>query len=79
MKGQKRNVSVIQVEVSVSCGSIYPRRAQNLLAGCTYDRRACQKCFCVTLDKSNRTAHDGIRDSYVHTARLRSAGLKKGG
>ena len=32
----------------------------------------------VTLDKSNRTAHDGIRDSYVHTARLRSAGLKGG-
>ena len=55
-----------------------PRRAQNLPAGCTYDGLACQKCFCVTLDKSNRTAHDGIRDSYVHTARLRSAGLMGG-
>jgi len=31
------------------------RRAQNLLAGCIFDRLACQKCFCVTLDKSNRT------------------------
>ncbi len=28
---------------------------QNLLAGCIFDGRACQKCFCVTLDKSNRT------------------------
>ena len=32
-----------------------PRRAQNLLADCIFDRLACQKCFCVTLDKSNRT------------------------
>ena len=32
-----------------------PRRAQNLLAGCIFDGLACQKCFCVTLDKSNRT------------------------
>ena len=31
------------------------RRAQNLLAGCIFDGLACQKCFCVTLDKSNRT------------------------
>ena len=29
--------------------------AQNLLAGCIFDGLACQKCFCVTLDKSNRT------------------------
>lgn len=35
-----------------------PRRAQNLLAGCIFDRLACQKCFCVTLDKSNRTPAD---------------------
>lgn len=34
---------------------ITPWRAQNLLAGCIFDRLTCQKCFCVTLDKSNRT------------------------
>ncbi len=32
---------------------------QNLLAGCIFDGLACQKCFCVTLDKSNRT-EDGL-------------------
>ncbi|MDD4590932.1 MAG: hypothetical protein PHG06_10980 [Parabacteroides sp.] len=35
--------------------ALAPRRAQNLLAGCIFDGLACQKCFCVTLDKSNRT------------------------
>ena len=37
-----------------------PRRAQNLLAGCIFDRLACQKCFCVTLDKSNRTEDEQV-------------------
>jgi len=31
-----------------------PRRAQNLLAGCIFDRLACQKCFCVTFAESNK-------------------------
>ncbi len=40
-----------------------PRRAQNLLAGRIFDRLACQKCFCVTLDKSNRTEEElSLRD-----------------
>ena len=34
--------------------------AQNLLAGCIFDGLACQKCFCVTLDKSNRTEDEQI-------------------
>lgn len=34
--------------------------AQNLLAGCIFDRLACQKCFCVTLDKSNRTSSSQV-------------------
>lgn len=37
-----------------------PRRAQNLLAGCIFDGLACQKCFCVTLDKSNRTEDEQV-------------------
>ena len=37
-----------------------PRRAQNLLAGCIFDGLACQKCFCVTLDKSNRTENEQV-------------------
>jgi len=36
------------------------RRAQNLLAGCIFDGLACQKCFCVTLDKSNRTEDEQV-------------------
>ena len=36
------------------------QRAQNLLAGCIFDRLACQKCFCVTLDKSNRTEDEQV-------------------
>ena len=31
-----------------------PGRAQNLLAGCIFDRLACQKCFCVTFAESNK-------------------------
>ncbi|MBD5355642.1 MAG: hypothetical protein HDR88_01355 [Bacteroides sp.] len=31
-----------------------PGRAQNLLAGCIFDRFACQKCFCVTFGESNK-------------------------
>ena len=34
--------------------------AQNLLAGCIFDGLACQKCFCVTLDKSNRTEDEQV-------------------
>ena len=34
--------------------------AQNLLAGCIFDGLACQKCFCVTLDKSNRTGDEQV-------------------
>ena len=30
------------------------RRTQNLLAGCIFDRLACQKCFCVTFAESNK-------------------------
>ena len=30
------------------------RRTQNLLAGCIFDRFACQKCFCVTFAESNK-------------------------
>ena len=37
-----------------------PRRTQNLLAGCIFDRLTCQKCFCVTLDKSNRTEDEQV-------------------
>ena len=37
-----------------------PRRAQNLLAGCIFDGLACQKCFCVNLDKSNRTEDEQV-------------------
>lgn len=37
-----------------------PQRAQNLLAGCIFDGLACQKCFCVTLDKSNRTEGEQV-------------------
>lgn len=37
-----------------------PRRVQNLLAGCIFDGLACQKCFCVTLDKSNRTEDEQV-------------------
>lgn len=37
-----------------------PQRAQNLLAGRIFDGLACQKCFCVTLDKSNRTEDEQI-------------------
>lgn len=33
---------------------------QNLLAGCIFDGLACQKCFCVTLDKSNRTEDEQV-------------------
>ena len=36
------------------------RRTQNLLAGCIFDGLACQKCFCVTLDKSNRTEDEQV-------------------
>lgn len=36
------------------------RRAQNLLAGRIFDGLACQKCFCVTLDKSNRTEDEQV-------------------
>lgn len=36
------------------------QRAQNLLAGCIFDRLVCQKCFCVTLDKSNRTEDEQV-------------------
>ena len=38
--------------------ALAPRRAQNLLAGCIFDGLACQKCFCVTLGKSNRTEEE---------------------
>ena len=31
-----------------------------LLAGCIFDGLACQKCFCVTLDKSNRTEDEQV-------------------
>ena len=31
------------------------QRAQNLLTGRIFDSSCCQKCFCVTLGKSNRT------------------------
>ena len=34
--------------------------AQNLLAGCIFDGLACQKCFCVTLDKSNRNEDEQV-------------------
>ena len=34
--------------------------AQNLLAGRIFDGLACQKCFCVTLDKSNRTEDEQV-------------------
>ena len=30
------------------------------LAGCIFDGVACQKCFCVTLDKSNRTEGEQV-------------------
>ena len=35
-------------------GQYAPGRAQNLLAGCIFDRLACQKCFCVTFAESNK-------------------------
>ena len=35
-------------------GGKAPGRAQNLLAGCIFDRLACQKCFCVTFAESNK-------------------------
>ena len=31
-----------------------------MLAGCIFDGLACQKCFCVTLDKSNRTEDEQV-------------------
>lgn len=34
--------------------------AQNLLAGRIFDGLTCQKCFCVTLDKSNRTEDEQV-------------------
>ena len=40
--------------------ALAPRRAQNLLAGCIFDGLACQKCFCVTLGKSNRTSSSQV-------------------
>ena len=44
----------------VATGDPHPRRAQNLLAVCIFDGLACQKCFCVTLDKSNRTEDEQV-------------------
>jgi len=38
----------------LSNGQLAPGRAQNLLAGCIFDRLACQKCFCVTFAESNK-------------------------
>ena len=35
-------------------GGKAPGRAQNLLAGCIFDRLACQKCFCVIFAESNK-------------------------
>ena len=35
----------------LSNGQLAPGRAQNLLAGCIFDRLACQKCFCVLSQK----------------------------
>ena len=43
------------------CPSESLRRTQNLLAGCIFDGLACQKCFCVTLVKSNRTENGIFR------------------
>ena len=37
-----------------------PLLPQSLLAGCIFDGLACQKCFCVTLDKSNRTEDEQV-------------------
>lgn len=43
-----------QVSRGTAVGSKAPGRAQNLLAGCIFDRLACQKCFCVTFAESNK-------------------------
>ena len=36
------------------------RRTQNLLAGCIFDRLACQKCFCVTFAESNKGSPQAV-------------------
>ena len=54
--------------------ALAPRRAQNLLAGCIFDGLACQKCFCVTLGKSNRTEEERfLRDWRCNLCKERSA------
>ena len=37
-----------------------PSETQNLLAGCIFDRLACQKCFCVTFAESNKGSPQAV-------------------
>lgn len=50
------------VSRTISCpvDSSPPAGRKTCLQVCIFDRFACQKCFCVTLDKSNRTEDEQV-------------------